>query len=373
MTAQPPRPAFSLSSRGWVLVAEPGEILRPVLAPDPRGVARSLVEQVRAAEAATGRAHVLCGLIPFDLARPAELLLTDRAAFHPRTTAATAATDGAEAPTAPDDPAFRQAVAHVLEAIDDGQVDKVVLSRVAEFVPDERYDPPSLARELCARLSRTNPVADVFSCPDARGAIWVGASPEVVADVRGGRFLTHPLAGSLPRTVPVADAARRLAASDKDLREHAFVVRHIVDALSDLTVGLDAPEAPALFSTDSMWHLGSRISGDLLPGVSALEAAVAIHPTPAVCGTPTASAEALIHGVEPRPRDFYAGLVGWCDGSGDGRWSLVLRGACLSPGCVRLQAGAGIVAGSDPELEHAETGAKLGTVLGALEGLVRLG
>lgn len=366
-------PGFSLSSRGWVLVAEPGEAVRPVFGPEPRTVARALVKQVRDAEVTTGRAHVLCGLIPFDLARPAELLLTDRAVFRPRTTSAPDPARGAGAPAAPDDPRFRLAVARALQAIGDGHVDKVVLSRTAEFVPDDRYDPPDLARLLCERLSRANPVADVFSCPDARGSIWVGASPEVVADVRGGRFLTHPLAGSLPRTIARGEAERRLTSSDKDLREHAFVVRHIIDALADLTVAFDAPDVPALFSTDTMLHLGSRISGDLRPGISALEAAVAIHPTPAVCGTPSASAEALIRGVEPRPRDFYSGLVGWCDGSGDGRWSLVLRGACLSAGCVRLQAGAGIVAGSDPEAEHAETGAKLGTVLGSLDGLVRVG
>ena len=149
------------------------------------------------------------------------------------------------------------------------------------------------------------------------------------------------------------------------------MVRHIVDALDGLTEGSLAPDAPDLFATDSMWHLGTRISGDLRPGVSALEAALAIHPTPAVCGTPTATAESLIQRIEPRPRGFYSGLVGWCDASGDGRWSLVLRGARLAPGSVRLHAGAGVVAGSDPSLEHAETAAKFATVLRALDGLVR--
>lgn len=193
--------SFSLSSRGWVLEAEPGRVLRPVFAPDARAVARDLMQTLRDVETEAGRSHVLCGLIPFDLTRPAELLLTDRAGFRPREAATVSLATGDGAPAAPDDPGYRAGVEHALRAIDAGRVDKVVLSRIAEYVPHDRFDPPALAAVLCDRLGRANPAADVFRCADATGAIWVGASPEVIADVRGGRFLTHPLAGSLPRTV----------------------------------------------------------------------------------------------------------------------------------------------------------------------------
>ena len=130
------------------------------------------------------------------------------------------------------------------------------------------------------------------------------------------------------------------------------------------------PASPSLVATDTMWHLGTRITGQLPDGVSALEAALRIHPTPAVCGRPAAEAARLIGELEGRSRQFYAGLVGWTDSTGDGRWSLVLRGARIGEASVRVQAGAGIVPGSSPRAEHDETGAKLSTMLRQLRGLL---
>lgn len=365
---------FVLGSGSWALEAEGGKALHPVFADAPREIARELVQAARDAEDDTGRSHVVCGLIPFDLAEPAQLRLTGQVALRPRTRNASNAEDTPlRLPElcAPDDPGYRRAVRRTLRLIEDGTVDKVVLSRIAEFSPSAGTSSSALAAEVCERLAAANRNADVFSCPDADGALWVGASPEVIADVRSGRFLTHPLAGSLSRTIAREQAAERLRSSDKDLREHAYVVDHIRASLSALAVDLSVPDAPSLFATDSMWHLGTRICGDLRRSVSALEAAVTIHPTPAVCGSPSDAAAVVIREAEAERRQFYSGLVGWTDSSGDGRWSLVLRGAKISPDSVRLQAGAGIVAGSDPDDEHAETGAKFATMLRSLDGLVR--
>ena len=116
-----------------------------------------------------------------------------------------------------------------------------------------------------------------------------------------------------------------------------------------------------------MWHLGTRIEGMLKdPEMPSVVLAALLHPTPAVCGVPMARANALIHDLEPVPRDFYAGAVGWCDARGDGAWYVAIRCAEIAGATARLYAGAGIVPGSDPMAEAAETGAKFGAFLAAL-------
>lgn len=379
---------FILTSGRWVFSATGGETLAPIFGNDPVGTAAALLDQLKRMDAATGRTHVVCGLIPFDLAEASSLRITSEVGFAPRSSdvfisdeppcssenaadSLSVVSDAAQpGPHAPDDPEYRANVRRILDAIEDGTVEKVVLSRRAEFDLNADGSLHETSRQICNRLAAASHSADIFACHSDDGAIWLGASPEVIADVRSGRFLTHPLAGSLPRTITREQAETRLRGSDKDLREHAFVVSHIHNALEPFTHDLTVPEAPSVFQTDSMWHLGTRILGELRPGVSSLETALAIHPTPAVCGVPTEDAARLIGETEEETREFYSGLVGWMDASGDGRWSLVLRGAKLKDGTIRLQAGAGIVDGSDPELEHAETGAKFGTMLSSLGGLV---
>ncbi|MDR2256828.1 MAG: isochorismate synthase [Arthrobacter sp.] len=364
---------FRFASGRWLLQAEGGRLLSPVFGPDPAAASAELLAQLRAAEARTGRTHVLCGLIPFDTSQPAHLRLTSRAGFLPRTrTAASGA--GAplvqRPPATPRDDGYTAAVSDALRRLARGEADKVVLSRTARHALPAGADLAGLAEVICDRLAELNPAADVYCAPDAEGQLWLGASPEIIADVRQGRLLTHPLAGSIARTVSREDAVTLLSASEKDRREHHFVVSHIEEALRGLTASLRVPAAPEVFATDAMWHLGTRITGSVSPETSALDAALAIHPTPAVCGTPTASASRIISELEPQARGFYAGLVGWMDASGDGRFSLVLRGARMDAGGLELRAGAGIVEGSDPEAEHRETEAKFRTMLAGLEGIV---
>ncbi len=120
-----------------------------------------------------------------------------------------------------------------------------------------------------------------------------------------------------------------------------------------------------------MWHLGTRIEGELkdpeaLAWTSSAALAALLHPTPAVCGTPRAPAADAIAALEPMPRGFYAGAVGWCDAAGDGDWHVALRCARVQGREARLFAGAGIVADSVPALEGAETRAKFNAMLNAL-------
>ncbi|GAC59008.1 putative isochorismate synthase, partial [Gordonia hirsuta DSM 44140 = NBRC 16056] len=213
--------------------------------------------------------------------------------------------------------------------------------------------------------------AAVFAARGPAGRWLIGASPELLVRRRGDIVTCHPYAGSAARhSDPAADraAADSLAASDKDLREHAFVVDDLRDRLAPLCTELSAPARPSLMATGEMWHLATPIRGVLRDrDVTALDLAALLSPTPAVCGTPRAAAARLIEELEG-PREFYAGTVGWCDAAGDGEWLVSIR--CLELATdhrhIRTWAGGGIVTGSDPDAEVAETDAKFRTVRRAL-------
>lgn len=247
---------------------------------------------------------------------------------------------------------------------------KVVLARTLVLEADVPVD----ARAIFSRLA-ADPAVTTFSVPLApcRGGgrrVLVGATPELLVARRGPHVSSRPLAGSARRQPDASadrDAAEALARSPKDLREHATVVEWIADLLAPYCRKLQVPRSPSLVSTASMWHLGSTIEGVLRdPDVTALELALAIHPTPAVCGTPFDEALDVIGQLEPFDRDFYSGAVGWTDARGDGEWHVAIRCAEICGTSARLFAGAGIVDGSDPAAEAAETSGKFTALLRAL-------
>lgn len=263
-------------------------------------------------------------------------------------------------------------VAQALRLIDGGTLSKVVLARQMAARATATVDPLPLAR----RLHVADPSVLTFLLDLApvsgRAHHWlVGATPELLVERRGAAILSHPLAGSTPRGADrVSDeaAGRRLLASDKDRREHALVVEYIADLLAPLCNDL-VVDGPALRSTATMWHLGTRIGGTLKggEGPSAAGLAALLHPTPAVGGVPRAAALQAIRDLEGDRRGFYGGAIGWVDAAGDGQWHVTLRCAEISGCDVTLHAGAGIVAGSTPAAELAETTAKFGAMLRALE------
>ncbi|BCB84805.1 isochorismate synthase [Phytohabitans suffuscus] len=269
-------------------------------------------------------------------------------------------------------PPARYAVA-VRAAVDrlaaDPGLGKVVLGRWLELTCAADPDPAHLLAALAAR----HPAGHVFGVPLDRGAGYLlGASPELLVGRRGRRVRSTPLAGSIPRAAdPVEDRTRAdlLRDSAKDRHEHALVVDAVAEVLGPLCRRLDVPARPALVGTDTMWHLGSQIAGELRevgPATSALRLAQLLHPTPAVCGTPRDAAYRLIDELEPADRGPLTGAVGWLDASGDGDWAVAIRAGLLRGRRMRLFAGAGIVPGSDPDAEVAETGAKLATMLAAI-------
>jgi isochorismate synthase len=245
----------------------------------------------------------------------------------------------------------------------DAHLRKVVLSRPVTA----RLGGPLPLSAVLRRFRAGEPDCTIFSMPVPDGTFF-GASPELLVARQGRRVSSHPLAGTVPRGETArrdADAQRDLARSAKDREEHRYVVDAITEALGSCCDELSVPEAPSLVAFRSVAHLGTRIEGRLGRPLGVLELVERLHPTPAVGGTPRPDALDFIAHHEVGDRGAWAGPVGWVDAAGDGEWVIGIRSALLhhDGGAVTLRAGAGIVAGSDPPAEAAETDVKLATVL----------
>ena len=249
------------------------------------------------------------------------------------------------------------AVARVLAEIERDSVRKVVLARDVNVGADAPFDVARIVR----RLRSEQPGCFVFSIDGL-----VGASPELLLARNGLDVWSRPLAGTTPRIDDVA--LEGLAASAKDANEHRFVVDALVDEFQRRCGDSVRVAGPEILRFSTLAHLATTISGRLrsVAGDSALAFARALHPTPAVGGTPNPAALALIDELEPGSRGRYAGPVGWVDADGNGEFALALRSAEIDGADAVLRAGAGIVAGSDPEAEWAETEAKFAPMLSAL-------
>lgn len=261
---------------------------------------------------------------------------------------------------------YASAVDAALDRLRDGVLDKVVLARTMEVDAGRALDP----RRLVHRLRAVDPDCFAFAAPTGTGSVLVGASPELLVSRRGTQVRANPLAGSAPRAGdPEEDRANAeaLGSSAKDRQEHAVVVEAVFAALHPLCSELHHDPDPVLLSTANVWHLSTRFRGTLRePAPTALTLAAALHPTPAVAGTPTPAALDLIAALEPFDRGCYAGPVGWVDANGDGEWAIALRCAELVGERATLFAGAGIVPDSDPALELDETERKFRAFLDSL-------
>lgn len=259
---------------------------------------------------------------------------------------------------------WQSAVAEAVARIKAGGIDKVVLARdVIAHV-----DGPLDVRHLLLRLAEAYPSCWTFSV-----AGLVGATPELLVRRTGDLVTSRVLAGTVRRRGDErADAglARALMASDKDTEEHEYAVHSVARALAAHCTDLDVPSRPHVLELANVQHLATDVTGRLADASPVLALAASLHPTAAVCGTPTERAFAVIRELEGMDRGRYAGPVGWFDRHGDGEFGIALRCATVDAelGQVRSFAGCGIVAGSDPADELAESVAKLVPIRDALEG-----
>lgn len=247
-------------------------------------------------------------------------------------------------------------VAAAVATIRHGDLDKVVLARDIIAATDHPIDVRWLLQRLVERYE---------SCWTFSVDGLVGATPELLVRVERGLVTSRVLAGTIRRTGhDDADIARAavLAHSSKDLEEHEYAVRSVAGSLHPYCSSTNVPDVPFVLPLPNVLHLASDITGVLGEDTGSLDLAAALHPTAAVCGTPTDTARELIRELEHMDRGRYAGPVGWMGADGDGEWGIGLRSAHIDanhPAQARLFAGCGVVAASDPASELAESEAKL--------------
>lgn len=255
---------------------------------------------------------------------------------------------------------YRDAVKRAADAIDSGQLGKVVVAREVEAMGS--IDPAVVLNRLASRFES----CAVFGFGRGRSC-FVGASPEVLVELDDDVVTTFAVAGTAPRgSTPAEDAANaeQLASDPKEQIEHRYVVDYLRTRLALAGVELDPTADTEIRTLPGIHHLSTTVAGRISPQPGmALRLVGALHPTPAVGGTPSTFAQQWIAEHEGLDRGWYAGPVGWIDHRGCGSFYVALRSALVAPDRLRLIAGAGIVAGSDPERELVETDIKLAAVL----------
>lgn len=261
--------------------------------------------------------------------------------------------------------AWREAVGGALRAIEDGRVQKVVLSRRQRLTADGPFSSKDLLVNLIDGSARGTVVlyryADVFFC---------GCTPELLVRKEGGRVNSMCLAGTCPAGVNEAQRralADELMADEKNRAEHDYVVRHVREVFQRECYDVNVPATPGIMPLTHVQHLHTPASAHVLDGVDLWSLMGDLHPTPAVAGTPVGEARMLIRQLEAYNRGFFAGACGYIDADGDGEFSVGLRTGVFDGEMGWLYAGCGIVAGSDAEAEYDEIGLKLKTILSAFE------
>ncbi len=255
---------------------------------------------------------------------------------------------------------WERSVAEAVRRIEAGDLEKVVLARDLRAHTEQPLD----VRWPLARLARDYPTCWTFHVDRL-----FGATPEMLVRLERGLVTSRVLAGTIQRSgeeLVDLTAAAALSRSSKDLEEHEYAVRSVAERLAPHCTSMNVPEAPFVLRLPNVMHLASDVAGVSADDATSLQLAAALHPSAAVGGTPTPTAVALIDELEAMDRGRYAGPVGWMDARGDGEWGIALRSAEIGPDAVRLFAGCGIVSGSRPHAELAESQAKFVPVREAL-------
>lgn len=258
---------------------------------------------------------------------------------------------------------WQEQVVYAIEAIKEGTIDKVVLARDVTATTDGVIDPRIILRNLADEY----PSTWVFSI-----AGLVGATPELLLRLNKDMVTSRVLAGTISKTgddeKDLALSAS-LARSSKDLEEHMYAVKSVADSLAPFCSSTNVPDSPYVLHLANVMHLATDVTGavaDTLKHIDTFSILEKLHPSAAVCGTPTAIAADVIANLEGMSRGRYAGPVGWIDARGDGELGIALRCGQINGNEIRLFAGCGIVAGSSPEKELVESQVKFAPMMNAL-------
>ncbi|OJW51973.1 MAG: hypothetical protein BGO63_18990 [Candidatus Accumulibacter sp. 66-26] len=295
----------------------------------------------------------------------AELAAASRG--RPRALPASPSNRARRRPTPLAERAFLARVRAALADIAGGRLAKVVLTRSTRI--DAGH--PIVPARLLAALAARHPECTIYGVGQ-HGRCFAGATPERLVALDAGVVRADALAGTAwhgDGTTQTAQARQATLQDDKNGREQQLVVDAVRAALAPLCVSLDAPQPPEVLQVRELQHLRTGIVGRVRTGVGLFDLIARLHPTPAVGGTPGADARRWLRAHRERRAAWYTGGIGWIDRAGAGEVAVALRCACIDGAQAELFAGAGIVAGSDPQQELAETEAKFGPLLAALDAL----
>ena len=262
---------------------------------------------------------------------------------------------------------FRTSVSSAIDRIGAGEFEKIVLARAIDL----RADAPLHPLVVLDGLRERYPDCFSFSIANGRGESFIGASPERLVRVSRGVLEADVLAGTIRRGQGAAEDSAlgaSLLRSEKDLREHAVVLDSVKRRLKALGLEVEHANQPSLRKLANLQHLYTPVRAVLSDKVNILDALAVMHPTPAVGGSPRSLAVQAIRELEGFPRGLYAGALGWINARGGGEFMVGIRSALISGAQARVFAGAGIVAGSEPDKEFAETELKFRALMDALKG-----
>lgn len=267
----------------------------------------------------------------------------------------------------PDHDSYADTIHSILEKLKPGFIEKVVLSRSHHVKIDKNFSSVSAMQVL--RNAYPNCMSFFYSFPGE--GIFFGSTPERLIRLQGDSFETEALAGTIPRGKNMEEdrlLAETLLESHKEREEHRYVLEQIQRKLTGLSDDLESGETPHIFKLKNVQHLKTPIYGSLNSDMHVLELVNRLHPTPAVAGTPTSAAIAIIEKLETHDRGWYSGPIGWTDINGNGEFFVGLRSALVSENEAHVFAGGGIVSESIAEREWEETELKIQPILTALSG-----
>lgn len=259
------------------------------------------------------------------------------------------------------------AVQKATDLIKSGELDKVVLAREVQL----EYDHKINIYSALSKLQTEQPTSFIFSFENGRQS-FIGATPERLIKKENSRLLSTCLAGSIKRGKSKqedTELGTELLNDEKNLIEHAIVVKMIKDSFEECCSEVKVSDHPQLLKTKNIQHLYTPIEGSMKAGYSLLNLTEKLHPTPALGGYPKVAAVEMIREIEPMDRGWYAGPVGWLDAENNGEFAVAIRSGLIEGEQATLFAGCGIVAESDPQMEYQETLIKLKPMLSALGGV----
>ncbi len=264
---------------------------------------------------------------------------------------------------------WKQIIQQALDKIEDGEIEKVVISRKVEYALSDEPD----INKFILDLKKQYPHCYVFVI-NKNKTFFFGAAPEKLANFINGKIEIDALAGSAQRGSNEDEDKKienELLKNNKDLIEHNFVVNHIKKIISNFTKDEIKLSTPSIRKLANIQHLITKFSVKINEGSSILSIIKELFPTPAVCGMPTTEALHVIKKLETHNRGLYSGIIGWLNFDGEGEFAVAIRSATLNKKKLTAYAGCGIVKGSNPDLEFAETELKLKTIRNLLNDEIK--